>query len=215
MGDELIPISDEQANAIQEAAKLGVEGIQALRELGGFLKEVFGGVPKNLIGLLGGDYIEYRRLLNLSALRAKLQDELGRLGVRELMPPRLTLSLPILTAAADESDSELQALWARLLAAAMDPNRSTQVRQLFIDIVKKMDPMDARALSKLTESLQLSPSHRDFLANSFRVSADEIEVSFIHLAELGCVEDLPSGMPRWRNVGLTAVGRELGRLTRR
>jgi len=45
----LIPISDDQAKAIQEALK-------TLQGFGGFLRETFGTVPQDLVGLLGGDW---------------------------------------------------------------------------------------------------------------------------------------------------------------
>jgi len=47
----------------------------------------------------------------------------GRLearGVGEPILPSLTVALPLFRGAADESREELQDLWARLLAAAMD-----------------------------------------------------------------------------------------------
>lgn len=50
-GDSLIPISDEQA-------KLGQEALKTLQGLGGFLKETFGTLPQDIVGLLGGDYLK-------------------------------------------------------------------------------------------------------------------------------------------------------------
>jgi hypothetical protein len=47
----LIPISDEQARAIQEALK-------TLQGFGGFLRETFGTVPEDLVGVLGGDWLK-------------------------------------------------------------------------------------------------------------------------------------------------------------
>ncbi len=44
----IIPISDEQAKAIQEA-------IKALQGVGGFLKQILGTVPEDLVGYFGGD----------------------------------------------------------------------------------------------------------------------------------------------------------------
>ncbi len=58
MGDELIPISDEQAKLLQEALK-------TLRSVGGYLREVLGTVPEDLVGLLGGDWLKVRRAENV------------------------------------------------------------------------------------------------------------------------------------------------------
>jgi hypothetical protein len=54
MTNDVIPISDEQAKAIQEALK-------ALQGVGGFLKKTFGTLPQDIVGLLGGDYLKVRR----------------------------------------------------------------------------------------------------------------------------------------------------------
>ena len=43
-------------------------------------------------------------------------------------PPSLKYSIPILQAAADEENDELQDLSSRLLAAAMDPKRRDAMR---------------------------------------------------------------------------------------
>ena len=189
MPDDLIPITDEQAKAIQEASKLGVEVVGLLEGFGGFLKEVFGGVPKNLVGVLGGDWLEYRRLTNLAILKAKFNGHLHRLGIKDTMPPRLTLALPILQAAADESQDELQDLWARLLAAAMDPARSSKVRQSFISTIKQMDPLDAHVLRNVHRGTQpVPPNARPNIAEAVGASSDELDVSFDNLVKLDCLQ---------------------------
>ena len=66
----LIPISDEQAKAIQEALK-------TLQGFGGFLRETFGTVPQDVAGLLGGDWLKVRRAENL-ARTASLSRAIGR-----------------------------------------------------------------------------------------------------------------------------------------
>jgi hypothetical protein len=48
----VIPISDEQAKAIQEALK-------TLQGLGGFLRETFGTVPEDIVALLGGNWLRF------------------------------------------------------------------------------------------------------------------------------------------------------------
>jgi hypothetical protein len=62
---------------------------------------------------------------------------------------KLEICSPILEAAADEENDELQDLWSRLLAAAMDPNRRDAMRQSFIATVKRMDPIDALVLKAI------------------------------------------------------------------
>jgi hypothetical protein len=52
--DNLIPISDQQA-------KLGKEIVGASRELGGYLADILGDLPKDLVGLLAGDRVKASR----------------------------------------------------------------------------------------------------------------------------------------------------------
>jgi hypothetical protein len=49
----LVPISDEQA-------KLGQKALEVLQGLGGFLREIFGTVPEDLVGYFGGDLLKVR-----------------------------------------------------------------------------------------------------------------------------------------------------------
>src|SRR3954470_9613782 len=96
--NNLVPISDEQAKAIQEALK-------ALQGLGGFLRETLGTVPSDVVGLLGGDYLKVRRAENLSKIIDKAKKRLEHADVKT-EPPPLSLMLPILVAAADEDRDE-------------------------------------------------------------------------------------------------------------
>jgi hypothetical protein len=56
----VIPITKEQAKAIEETAKFLQEATKALTGVGGFLKETFGTVPQDLVGMLGGDFLRTR-----------------------------------------------------------------------------------------------------------------------------------------------------------
>jgi hypothetical protein len=63
----IIPITDEQAKAIQEA-------INALRDVGGFLKEILGTVPQDLVGYFGGDLLKVRRAENAARIIQKAKE---------------------------------------------------------------------------------------------------------------------------------------------
>ena len=136
MGDDsLIPISDEQA-------KLGQELVKAVRDGSGYFTDILGDLPKDLIGYLIGDRVKAKRIERQAALWHRTRERLQDRGV-DPEPPSLKYAIPILEAAADEENDELQDLWSRLLAAAMDPKRRDAMRQSFIQTVKEMDPMDA------------------------------------------------------------------------
>jgi Abortive infection alpha len=134
-----MPITDEQA-------KLGQEALKALGAVGRFLREVIGTYPEDLVGYyLGGDWLKVRRAENLSRMIEELQH---LLKARNVKPdsPSISIALPLLIAAADESRDELRSIWARLLAAAADPARAKSFRIQFIEVVKQMDPLDAAVL---------------------------------------------------------------------
>jgi hypothetical protein len=173
----LIPISDEQAKAIQEALK-------TLQGLGSFLRETLGTVPADVVGLLGGDYLKVRRAENLSKIIGKAKERLEKQGVKT-EPPSLPLLLPILTSAADEDRDELQEIWVGLLASAADPARNKAFRLKFIEIAKQLDPIDVKVLNKISSSggSMNAPTRQGLVDGG--LNGDEIQISLNNLTELG------------------------------
>jgi hypothetical protein len=182
MSADLTPFGEEQAKAIQEALK-------TLRGIGGFLKQTFGTVPEDMIGLLGGDWLKARRMENFARIAEKAQRRLKLRNVTSTTPPRLPVLLPLINAAADEENDELQDLWARLLAAAADPARAKSFRAAFVDAAKKMDPLDAAVLKALPTS-HFNPVIYRQLSGQLGVSTDEIEISIDNLLSLGFIRSL-------------------------
>ena len=192
MGDDgsLIPISDEQA-------KLGQDVVKAISGLGGWFADILGDAPKDLIGYLFGDRIKAKRIERFALLWQKTQERLKDRRI-DPEPPSLKYAIPILEAAADEENGELQDLWSRLLAAAMDPSRRDAMRQSFVQTVKEMDPMDVAVLNEIRANAgaQWTPNGRDVIATRLACSRDEVIVSFQHLAKLNCVSFTDSSGPR-------------------
>ncbi len=183
MGDDsLIPISDEQA-------KLGQELVQAVRDASGYFTDILGDLPKDLLGLLVGDRVKARRIERIAILWQRTRKRLRDRGIADPEPPSLKYAIPILQAAADEENEELQDLWSGLLAAAMDLNRRDAVRQSFIQAVKQMDPVDALVLKAIRDNggATWHSNGRDVIATVLKCSADEVLVSFEHLARLDCI----------------------------
>ena len=92
----------------------------------------------------------------------------------------------LLIAAADEDRDELQEIWARLLAAAADPQRAQSFRAQFIDAARQLDPLDAAVLRSAGERTGGLVRHEDQneLAQQLKVRRDEVEVSLRNLARL-------------------------------
>jgi Abortive infection alpha len=198
MSDEsIIPISDEQA-------KLGQEILKAGKDAGGYLAEIMGDLPKDLVSLLVGDRVKVWREERLAKLWARAKERLLEQGVAEPTPPNLKLAIPILTAAADEPREELQDLWARLLAASMNPNKAMQMRQAFADALQKLDPLDAKIMMYFHENGgAVKNNEKSKMAEKLGVSIDELLVSQRTLTEVGFVSDY-NGM----TTGLMPFGRE-------
>ena len=177
-------------------------------------------MPGNLIGLLVGDWLIHKRVRRWS----ELQDETRRiLDQRDVKEPNDDISpsiaLPLIEAALDEDREGLKELWAKLLAAAMDPKRRHLVRVDLIATLKQLEPLDAIVLNAVfdVQGAQLPPNGRDHLAARFSVTSDEMTVCFQNLEKLGCFirrADQPpeSGMVR-ENPSLGPRGRMLMQAT--
>jgi hypothetical protein len=194
--NSIIPITDEQA-------KLGTKALETLQGVAGFLREIFGTVPEDLIGILGGDWLKVKRVENICRTISKAHERLEKDGIKP-QAASLSISVPLLKAAADESRDELQDLWASLLAAAADPNRSKFFRIEFIEVIKKMDPLDTLVLVAMGEGQpRVDGATQDRIREKLGVSRDAFHVSIDHLTKLNLLRK-ESG---WS--ALTAFGREL------
>ena len=60
--------------------------------------------------------------------------------MKDTQPVSPSLAVPLVRAAYAEDRPELQKFWAELIAAAMDPRRSSRVRLSFIETLKRFDP---------------------------------------------------------------------------
>ena len=216
MGD-LIPISDEQAKAVQEGFKLAGQTLETARDFGGYLAKILGTLPEDLVGLLGADWVRMKRVENITDMAVEAFARLEARGVKEPQPVPLSVALPLLKEAADENREELVDLWARLMAAAMDPARSKKTRQTFIIAIKGMDPLDALVFSKLSDpmpSLQGNPA--PYFANLLSVNYSEVELSLLRLIEIGCIRDMDAPLQTVvlsiNRIALTPLGRELLRI---
>jgi hypothetical protein len=180
---------EEAAKALSKVAEFGTRALPTVEKVGGYLATVFGALPENLIGL-AGDWVHHMRVRNWARLGEKTEAILKRRGITadvdDLSP---SIAVPLLSAAVDETRSELQELWAKLLANAMDPKRATIIRREFIDTLRLMNPLDALVLDLATGH---PPMEGDLVnASDFperlKVSADEMAITIVHLHRLGCI----------------------------
>lgn len=171
----------------------------------------FTGVISDLVGISGGDA--------LKAFRAKKQerreqnereilDAAGRALKARGKNPDPNASPEhleeILDTARDCGTPELRELFSRLLASALDPDRSKLYRQEFVAILKQMEPIDALVFPELFDRASLAPNKVSNFSSRFQRDTFEIENSFKALFRLGLTNQetgLTPETPRLNSLG--------------
>lgn len=128
----------------------------------------------------------------------EVQEILTRRGITDTraVPPKL--GIPLLEEAALENEPELQKLWSRLLANAMDPSFASEVRVAYTDIIKCLSGLDARILFLMYNSLRLAdsldfesaainPFFQSRVCAKLAISEDEFLLSVDNLMRVQCV----------------------------
>jgi hypothetical protein len=181
------------------------EGSRAAGKFLDIVKDV-GGPVANVYGLLIGDRIEAWRERNLDALSRRTKEILKLRNLTETAPMAEQIAIPLLEAAQGDPRSEMQELWATLLANAMDPARRNEVRREFITALTLFHPTDAVVLKKLNENYQNAfVNAHNLQAGLPNLRMDAVAVSLTNLHNNSCVE-LSNG-----SYQITSFGSELVR----
>jgi hypothetical protein len=181
------------AKAAEATAKATGQALEIAHDTGGYLRQVFGEVPTDLVGVLGGAWLHERHIRIRDALRRRTEQLLRERAVQEVVALSPNIAAALIAGAQEESQEELAELWARLLANAMDPNLQS-VRHSFIEAVKVMDPTDAlvlvdlykrnlSAVSRNTPGTQTTTIYD--LARAINRRPDDVEASLNHLLSMG------------------------------
>jgi hypothetical protein len=193
----LLGVTDEQAKAGKALADLGTTLVTEVGDLARYIGRVFGTVPEDAVGFVIGDPLHTIRTVAAAYYDSKVREFHERRAVKETQAVSLSVGIPLLRAAYDESRPVLQDIWAALIAAAMEPERASRVRMSFIDTVKRFDPLDALVLrERHGRPGDLHPDASQFLANLLQVSVDEVFISIENLKNLNC-GGWSSGMERF------------------
>ncbi|MBK3663469.1 DUF4393 domain-containing protein [Bradyrhizobium diazoefficiens] len=166
--------------AIEEAAKATSKALELIKAASPAISDAY--------GLVIGDTIKHARAERLERMAAKAKKKLIDRGVTQPTQPPEQIAVPLLEVAQAESRDELIDLWARLLANTMDPGRISDVRAAYIDILKKLEPLDAKVLdfiSKLNPANDQVTKHAAFERIGCRQSAAIVSIE--NLDALGCV----------------------------
>jgi hypothetical protein len=159
-------------------------------EAAALFRQVFGDLLADLIGLAGGDWISEYRRIRQNKLARDADEIMKERGVK-IDPEKIQLPqvAALIKNASDESHPEIQDLWARLLAAALDPGRASKMRQEFVETVRAFDPVDALVFRELRNPVHGSTEidQKGQLAAALKRNPTEIAASLFHLARLRCI----------------------------
>ena len=202
-------MSDEQAKAVQEVAKTTTEIVKAAGGVGSYVARVLGSVPENLLGLIVGDWLEHKRRRHLRLLELNTARLLETIEIERITEPNPARLIPLLQAAADEAEPELQTMWAALMANVMLDGGS-KVRHDYVQVLRTLCPQDAlllsemndlyRARSRMTRTTPITKLLRELARDKFldewvsiprsrtRSFTPEERISFETLVRRGCIE---------------------------
>jgi hypothetical protein len=189
--------------AIEESAKAANNAVDLIREGGRAIGPTIG----NIYGLLIGDKVAAARERRLDEITRKTEKILHDRDVKERLELPDDIAIPLLEAAQGESREELQELWARLLANAMDPSRADNVRPEFIDTVRRLQPTDAKILTVVSATMVGSnPTLLQVaqIAARAKLRDSAAEVGIAHLVGEHCVQRIGGN----HLIALTDFGKE-------
>lgn len=137
----------ESAKAVQEVAKTTKSAIEAGEKFGGFVSRIIGEPIDAAVGIVT-DKLKYARWERQQRLTERAKQFIEEKGIKDnlrIVPPKI--ALPIVENASLEENDELQDLWARFIASAVDPNFDGTLRSAFIDIIKQLEVNDVHILN--------------------------------------------------------------------
>ena len=199
MSDEKPNEIIEIAKAVKETAKTTSDAISIVQNTGGFLNKVFGDLVENSVGIVA-DKIKFYRINNFINLSKNTTHMMRQKGFSEdditkVVP--LKVAVPLIENATLEDDAELQKLWAQMLANAMDPKFSIDIKLRHISLLREMEPLDLRILNTCyltipgpykNNPLEKVLFEKLFFIQNFSISENRIEVSLLNLMRLGCLK---------------------------
>lgn len=181
-------LSDEEAKAAQEVAKLGQQGVKAASDAGAYVAGTFRGAIR-YVAMAAEDKAAGFFIRNRAAVEVKTRARLEQLGVdRDFRPIGERNYVPLLEAVSVESDETLQDVWAAYLANAMDPAKpEVTINRQMIEIIKQLEPADLPVLARVSFE-ELAVHRRQALRltrEDFPLEEQELAVSLSRLAAFG------------------------------
>lgn len=143
LGKEIAKASQEKWKAIQK-------GLDLTDRAADFLGRVFGDSADNIGGILS-DQTKHWRAKNLDRIAFYWQERIGERDISEDALEQLPFgdAFRVIEAASMEDDEDVQRMWADLIANATDPDKSTQIKKVYIDLLKSLSSPEVILLNLL------------------------------------------------------------------
>jgi hypothetical protein len=188
-------ISDELAKATQEVAKTVGQGIEASKTLAKFFKDVFGDLVIDGAGL-ASDKLKYYRIERAIALHDKTTRNLNSKGITNFNAVAPKIGIPLIESATIEDNDDIQALWANMLANAMNPNFDGKIERKYISILQDMSLTDVKIfnyvmsmyLREKSDKLHTQLMKKEALQTALNIELETVDACLRNLLRLGCIK---------------------------
>lgn len=188
----------EVAKAVQKLSEFGSKALGSADKLGMFLGQILKEPVVEAVGIFT-DRIKFARWKRIVEMQIEVNAllESRKIGETRGVPPKL--AIPLLQEASLEDDSDLQALWNRLLVNAMDPAFCGDLRAGFIDMIRGLSGRDVRILDFIYKVLKADNKLRpiegvlgfafdkEAVTRSLLISEADYQVSIFNLMRIQCV----------------------------
>lgn len=202
----------EISKAAAETAKFGTQAVVTTERILIGLQRMLGGPASDIMGLIG-DKLKFARWQRQVRFFERANEILEELDVENtrVVPPKF--ALPIITHASLEEEDDLQDIWARLTANAMDPTFDDEIRYAYIEIIQGLNPVDVRILNGAYNSLakedemdwaEVTKYHlsKADVCSVLGIDDEEYQLSMYNLFRVQCMT------PAWLTVEQIILGDE-------
>ena len=189
---------EEISKADQKASDLGVKALETGEKVGSFFAQVFKEPITEVSGMLT-DRLKFARWKRLVELQSQVNEILSNRLISDTRSVAPKLALPLLEEASLEEDADLQKLWSHLLANAMDPSFSGDLRTGFVEMIKGLTALDAGILEFFYKVLKreghLTPLEgviqyslkKEQIMQSLNTTEADYQVSAFNLMRIQCI----------------------------
>lgn len=157
----------------------------------------------NKVPTIAKDYFALWQKNNATIVGARVKRILEERGYNDetnFRVPSTKFAFGFVQGASVEDQTELQELWAKLLANAFDPNFKEDIPTSFISIIKDLSPMDVRVINELQAQIKKKPKYAfgdgwpniDYItefAKELKIDPNTIRISFENLFRLRIVDN--------------------------